>query len=348
MMRSHGFKFIAVFAVLALALTAGTAMAGPKVMKLGLASPPKDWAYNYSPHRIFKEIVEAETHGSVKVELHPSNQLGGAKVLIGSVRKGAVQALCPSTGKLEPHFSKVNLLYLPYLFRNEMVAWKVLDGPFGQEWAEALRKETGLRLLAFGENGGFTHFVTRKKTIKSPADLKGLKIRTEDVPAMMTMVKALGASPVAIDWPEMYTSLQTGVVDGFEENVVTLFDFNLQEVTRYMIMDRHMYASLAFCVNDKWFSSLTPHEQNVIMQAAKVMRQASRTICRVKENILLEKARKGEFTVYYPTAEEFKQFRDATMAPSRKYVEGIDGVGKEWVDKLMSAIDEAEKELGLE
>ena len=126
-----------------------------------------------------------------------------------------------------------------------------------------------------------------------------------------------------------------------------LFDFNLQEVTDYMIMDRHMYASLAFCVNDKWFSSLTPHEQKVIQQAAIVMRQASRSICRVKENILLEKARKGKFNVYYPTAEEFKQFREATMAPAREYVEGIDGVGKEWVDKLMLAIADAEKELGL-
>ncbi|MBW2000714.1 MAG: DctP family TRAP transporter solute-binding subunit, partial [Deltaproteobacteria bacterium] len=280
-------------------------MAEVKVMKLGLASPPKDWAYNYTPHTVFKEIVESETHGQVKVEIYPSNQLGGAKVLIGSVRKGVVQAACPSTGKLEPHFSKVNLLYLPYLFRNEMVAWKVLDGPFGRQWGEALRKETGLRLLTFGENGGFTNFVTRGKRVRSPEDLKGLKIRTEDVPAMMKLVKALGANPVAIDWPEMYTSLQTGVVDGFEENVVTLFDFNLQEVTRYMVMDRHMYASLAFFVNDKWFRSLAPDQQRVLMQAAKVEAMINRSICRAKEIMLLERARKAKLEIYYPTDQEF-------------------------------------------
>ena len=317
-----------------------------KVMKLGLASPPKDWAYNYTPHRVFKEIVEAETHGQVKVELYPSNQLGGAKVLIGSVRKGAVQALAPSTGKLEPHFSKVNLLYLPYLFRNEMVAWKVLDGPFGQEWGEALRKETGLRLLTFGENGGFTNFVTRRKIVRRPSDLKGLKIRTEDVPAMMKIVKALVANPVAIDWPEMYTSLQTGVVDGFEENVVTLFDFNLQEVTKFMVMDRHMYASLAFCVNDKWFSSLTPDQQRILKQAAKVEAMINRSISRAKENMLLERARKAKLEIYYPTSEEFNAFKDKTQRVVREYVEGIDGVGKAWVEKLLSAIDQAEKEMG--
>jgi len=80
MIRLHSIKFVTVLATLAFLLIAGAAIAAPKVMKIGLASPPKDWAYNYSPHRIFKEIVEAGTHGSVKVELYPSNQLGGAKV----------------------------------------------------------------------------------------------------------------------------------------------------------------------------------------------------------------------------------------------------------------------------
>ncbi len=328
-------------------LLASAGLAEVKVMKLGLASPPKDWAYNYTPHRVFKELVESQTQGKIKVELYPSNQLGGAKTLIGSVRKGVVQALCPSTGKLEPHFSKVNLLYLPYLFRDEQVAWKVLDGPFGREWGEALRKETGLRLLALGENGGFTHFVTTGTPIRSPADMKGLKLRTEDVPAMMKLVRSLGASPVAIDWPEMYTSLQTGVVDGFEENVVTLFDFNLHEVTKYMVMDRHMYASLAFCVNDKWFSGLSPDQQRIMFQSAKVATNINRSICRAKENMLLEKLRKKKFTIYYPNYEEFHQFKTISQRGVREYVAGIKGVGERWVDKLFSAIEQAEKELGI-
>lgn len=328
-------------------LLASAGLAEVKVMKLGLASPPKDWAYNYTPHRVFKELVESQTQGKIKVELYPSNQLGGAKTLIGSVRKGIVQGLCPSTGKLEPHFSKVNLLYLPYLFRDEQVAWKVLDGPFGREWGEALRKETGLRLLALGENGGFTHFVTTGTPIRSPADMKGLKLRTEDVPAMMKLVRSLGASPVAIDWPEMYTSLQTGVVDGFEENVVTLFDFNLHEVTKYMVMDRHMYASLAFCVNDKWFSGLSPDQQRIMFQSAEVATNVNRSICRAKENMLLEKLRKKKFTIYYPNYEEFHQFKTISQRGVREYVAGIKGVGERWVDKLFSAIEQAEKELGI-
>lgn len=328
-------------------LLASAGLAEVKVMKLGLASPPKDWAYNYTPHRVFKEFVESQTQGKIKVELYPSNQLGGAKTLIGSVRKGVVQGLCPSTGKLEPHFSKVNLLYLPYLFRDEQVAWKVLDGPFGREWGEALRKETGLRLLALGENGGFTHFVTTGTPIRSPADMKGLKLRTEDVPTMMKLVRSLGASPVAIDWPEMYTSLQTGVVDGFEENVVTLFDFNLHEVTKYMVMDRHMYASLAFCVNDKWFSGLSPDQQRIMFQSAKVATNINRSICRAKENMLLEKLRKKKFTIYYPTYEEFNQFKTISQRGVREYVAGIKGVGERWIDKLVSAIEQAEKELGI-
>ncbi len=328
-------------------LLASAGLAEVKVMKLGLASPPKDWAYNYTPHRVFKELVESKTQGKIKVELYPSNQLGGAKTLIGSVRKGVVQGMCPSTGKLEPHFSKVNLLYLPYLFRDEQVAWKVLDGPFGREWGEALRKETGLRLLALGENGGFTHFVTTGTPIRSPADMKGLKLRTEDVPAMMKLVRSLGASPVAIDWPEMYTSLQTGVVDGFEENVVTLFDFNLHEVTKYMVMDRHMYASLAFFVNDKWFSGLSPDQQRIMFQSAKVATDVNRAICRAKENMLLETLRKKKFTIYYPTDEEFNQFKTISQRGVREYVAGIKGVGERWVDKLLSAIEQAEKELGI-
>lgn len=318
-----------------------------KVMKLGLAMSPKDWGYNYAPHEVFKQIVEGESHGRLIVEIYPSNQLGGAKTLSVSVRKGIVEGLCPSTGKLEPHFSKVNLLYLPFLFKSEDVAWKVLDGPFGQEWGEALRKETGLRLLAFLENGGFTNFVTTGTPIHSPADMKGMKIRTEDVATMMEMVRALGASPVAIDWPEMYTSLQTGVVDGFEENPVVLVDFNLHEVTNYMVMDRHMYASLAFVVNDKWFTGLDPDLQAIVLRAAKVAQMINRSICRRKENLAVRALKKEGFEFYYPTDEEYNQFRELAQQEAIEYVLGLEGVTKEWVDKLFDAIEEAEIELGL-
>jgi TRAP-type C4-dicarboxylate transport system substrate-binding protein len=145
----------------------------------------------------------------------------------------------------------------------------------------------------------------------------------------------------------MYTSLQTGVVDGFEENVVTLFDFNLHEVTKYMIMDRHMYASLAFFVNDKWFSGLSPDQQRIMFQSAKVATNINRAICRAKENMLLETLRKKKFTIYYPTYEEFNQFKTISQRGVREYVAGIKGVGERWVDKLLSAIEQAEKELGI-
>jgi len=328
-------------------LLASAGFAEVKVMKLGLAMSPKDWGYNYAPHEVFKQIVEGESHGRLIVEIYPSNQLGGAKTLSVSVRKGVVEGLCPSTGKLEPHFSKVNLLYLPFLFKSEDVAWKVLDGPFGREWGEALRKETGLRLLAFLENGGFTNFVTTGTPIHSPADMKGMKIRTEEVATMMEMVRALGASPVAIDWPEMYTSLQTGVVDGLEENPVVLVDFNLHEVTNYMVMDRHMYASLAFCVNDKWFTGLDPDLQAIVLRAAKVAQMINRGICRRKENLAVKALKKKGFEFYYPTDEEYNQFRELAQQEAIDYVLGLEGVTKEWVDKLFDAIEEAEIELGL-
>lgn len=127
---------LTVLASVCLVMILGSAgFAELKVMKLGLASAPKEWGYNYAPHEVFKEILEGESHGKLLVKFYPSNQLGGVKT-----------------------------------------------------------------------------------PVHSPADMKGLKIRTEEVAAMMEMVKSLGASPVVIDWPEMYTSLQTGVVDGFEEN----------------------------------------------------------------------------------------------------------------------------------
>ncbi len=113
-----------------------------------------------------------------------------------------------------------------------------------------------------------------------------------------------------------------------------------------MIMDRHMYASLAFAVNDKWFSSLTPDQQRILKQAAKVEAMINRSISRAQENMLLERARKAKLDIYYPTSEEFNAFKDKTQMVVREYVEGIDGVGKAWVEKLLSAIDQAEKEMG--
>ncbi|MFQ6111154.1 MAG: TRAP transporter substrate-binding protein DctP, partial [Nitrospinota bacterium] len=261
------------------------------------------------------------------------------------VRKGIVQAMAPSAGILASHFPPIQVLYTPYVFKSEEVAWKVMDGWFGKELAEALRQKTGLRILAWNENGGFRNFVSARTVLTGPESLKGMKIRTEKVPASMEIARALGANPTPIAWKEVYTSMQTGVVDGMENSVNTFLKSKLEEVSKSMILDGHVYSCIAFMINDKFYQSLPADLQRVIDRAALIANYVNRGLSRNAESLGIQYMRKRGMVVTEPTPEQMKVFRQATKERVRSAIEKK--IGKEWVDKLLKAIAEAEKELGL-
>jgi len=218
----------------------------------------------------------------------------------------------------------------------------VMDGWFGKELAEECLKKTEMRVLAYGETG-FRNFTSSKALIKSPADMKGMKIRVMESPVYVNMVKGLGAAPTPIPWPETYTALQQKVVDGQENPVSVIMQVKFYEVQKYLTLDGHSYGVDFILINDKFYQSLPKETQQTLKRAAIIAGWAGRGIQQINSAIGVSQLQEKGMQVYKPNEKEMAMFKDATQKPVIEYIEKQ--VGRPWVDKLMKAVQEAEAEL---
>lgn len=317
-------------------------LAGPTVIKLAHVDPEDVYiSKKGAATRAFKDIVEAESAGAIKVEVYPAGQLGGERELIESTKLGTLQ-MCMVSGAIAGYFKPAMVLDIPYVFSSAPVAWKALDGPFGQEMADAILKQTGMRVLAYGETG-FRNFTNSKRPIKSPADLEGLKIRVMETPLYITMVKSLGAAPTPIAWPEVYTSLQQGVVDGQENPVATIIQAKFSEVQKYLTLDGHTYGADFILINEGVFKKLSADEQGIVRRAAIVAGNVGRGIQQLNSAMGVSKLVEQGMTVYSPTPAERAEFKKMTQKPVMDWMKGQ--VESAWIDKVMKAAEEAENQL---
>ncbi len=198
-MKIHRKHFLAAVAAASLlALGAGPAFA-QKVLKYTHYQPAGNDQPKHAAALAFKDHVEKATNGSLKVELYPAGQLGPAQQVMEGLRLGTVELAVVHDGGIPGVYKTFNIFGLPFLFNDHAHAYAVLDGKFGQELAEDMRKRTGIRLMAYADNG-IRHFTNSKRAIKTPEDMKGLKIRVQPSPVFVKLVESLGASPTAIDW----------------------------------------------------------------------------------------------------------------------------------------------------
>jgi tripartite ATP-independent transporter DctP family solute receptor len=288
----------------------------------------------------FKGLVEGGSGGSVNVKVFPASQLGNERELIEGVKLGTIQMAFVSGAIAGFYKQPRSWISLP--LSSGPVAWKVMDGWFGKELAADILKQTGMRVLAYGETG-FRNFTNSKGPIKSPADMKGLKIRVMETPVYVNMVKALGAAPTPIAWSETYTALQQKVVDGQENPVATIMQAKLYEVQKYMILDGHSYGCDFFLINDKFYQGLPKETQELLKTSAYTAAVVGRGVQHLNSATGISEVQTKGMQVYAPTAAERAQFKAATQKPVRDYVESQ--IGKTWIDKLMKAIQEAEAEM---
>lgn len=318
-----------------------------QVIRLAADDPIDKDSYAYAPWYYLAKSIENATSGKVKLEVHGGATLGNGKSIVEQCQAGIIEFSESVEGLLSYWYPSIQVLTIPYVFKTHDVAYAVLDGPFGQEMREDFRKKTGMRIISWCENGGFRNFMTSNKLLKSPADLKGLKIRTMEIPAHMALVKALGANPIPVAWTELYTALQTGVADGCENSIPTLLLGKLDEVQKFMVLDGHVYSmQFTFC-NDKWFQKQDKALQRTILSAGRVMDIINRGICRVGEMKGFDYLRKKGWTIYQPNEQEQKQFRDMTQGPVIQWLKSQKNIDQLWIGKLLEAVDEAETKLGL-
>jgi TRAP-type transport system periplasmic protein len=254
------------------------------------------------------------------------------------VKNGVIQAGLAS-GVMANFFPSAMVTDLPYLFPNDETADKVMDGPFGQKLSADFHAATGMHNLCFGEVG-FRHFSTGKTPIHSPKDLKGLKIRVQETPLYVTEMKALGAQPTPIAFPETYTALQTGVVDGQENPLPTFIFAKFYEVQKNVTLDGHNYGIDWFVLSDKFWKSLPADLQKVVSDSAHAAcnaeRKANRQFTANGAKILAEKG----VTVYTPTAAEMAEFRAAAQPPVIEFLKTK--VDPKLIDSIQSAVKQAE------
>jgi len=212
------------------------------------------------------EKVYEKSGGRLRVDIYPSEQLGSERECIEQLQIGGLAMTKTSSSPLESFVSEVKVLGLPYLFRDSEHYWKVLLGPIGKELLAAGEK-VGLKGLCFYDAGARS-FYTTDKPIHSPEDLKGLKIRVQKSQIALKMVQAMGGAATPIDWGELYTSLQQGVVDGAENNPPSFYTSLHYEICNYYSLDEHTMPPDMLLISTSVWKKLSPEFQNILQEAA--------------------------------------------------------------------------------
>jgi tripartite ATP-independent transporter DctP family solute receptor len=287
----------------------------------------------------FQHIVNAESGGRIEVQVFGAGSVGGEREIAESVMAGNLQGTSVS-GALGGFYPPAMVSELPYLFPNAAVAWDVLDGPMGKKLSEGIIKKTGMRNLGFAEVG-IRHFTNSKREIRTPEDMKGLKIRVQETPLYITLVKSLGANPTPVPWPETYSALQSGVVDGQENPVSSILFAKLYEVQKFLTLDGHVYGVDWFLVNEKFFQSLSPDLQFIVLEAAKVSCGVGRGTQQLISAQGLEKLAQAGVKIYSPTEKEKELFKKACQKPVADWLKTK--VEPSLVDEMVKASEDVAK-----
>jgi C4-dicarboxylate-binding protein DctP len=320
---------------LAAAVLAGPALAQEKVLKYAHFQPARDDQPKHRAALAFKEHVERGTNGQIKVQIFPAGQFGKDQETMEGLRLGTLEMAVAHDGAIATIYKPIGVLGIPFLFNDHAHAWKVYDSKWGETFAEDMRKKTGVRMLALADNG-IRHFTNNARPIKSPDDMKGLKIRIQPSPVFKALVESLGASASAIPWAELPTALQGRVVDGQENSVTNILAASLFQYQKHITLDGHVYSVHAYLISDRFFSGLTPEQQKVVTEGAKIARDIHRKMTSEQDlaakKILSEKG----MQVTEIDAASVAAFRKLAQPPVVAWAN--QEIGKDYVDALLAAV----------
>jgi tripartite ATP-independent transporter DctP family solute receptor len=251
------------------------------------------------------EAAEQQSKGRIKVDVFDAGQLGGELDMVSQIRLGSLDMAVIGSGivgSVEPTFS---LTELPFIWKSDDAARTVLDGPIGQRILGLLEVK-GIKALAWGE-WGFRGILTSKKPLETPDDLKGLKIRVIENPLYVTTLRAYGANAVPMAWPEVYTGLEQGTIDGVDTNYAGMFDAKLYEVTKNLAVTDHIYTAVVILMNRKKFESLPKDLQQVMLAAGKAGGLRTREVARTANNEAIDFMAKRGLKVTRPDRRAFEE-----------------------------------------
>ncbi|NBN63917.1 TRAP transporter substrate-binding protein [Pannonibacter tanglangensis] len=300
---------------------------------------------------VFKNYVENASNGAIAVELFIGTQLcaTGEECLQG-VADGSIDIYISTSGGAAGLFPYIQVLDLPYLMSDDRVAETVLTGNFTRELrAKALAdSDNKIRLMTIGNTGGWRNYANTQRTVKSPDDLKGLKMRTVPAPLPQQVATAVGAAPTPIPWPELFTSLQTGVVEGTANGITDIMSMKFPDAgLKYLTLDGHSYMGAFWWMSNDRFQSLTPAQKQIVVDGFAALQQATFASPKRKEIAAYQNFVKAGGEVYVPTAEEKAAFK-AAVAPVFDWFKGNVKDGAEIFDKFQAAVADAEAKVAAE
>lgn len=255
-------KFASI-ALAALALVAGAAQA-QTVLKIGYATA-KDSHYGVGS-TVFCDEIEKGTAGRYKCQHFPASALGGEREMIEAVQLGTQDIVNTSTGPLGNFVPEVKVVDIPFLFRDYDHARKTMDGPIGQDLLKKMQAK-GLVGLAWTENG-FRHMTNNKRAIVKASDAAGLKLRTMENKVHMEGYKTFGLLPTPMAWPEVFTALQQGTVDGQENPIPVILSAKFSQVQKHLSLTGHVYSPAALIISPGVWGKLSDADKKVFTDAA--------------------------------------------------------------------------------
>lgn len=275
------------------------------------------------------ELTAGKSGGRLKIEVYPSQQLGTERECLELLQIGSLSMTKVSSAVLENFAPKMKVLGLPYLFRSREHAYKVFDGPVGRELLLESEKYwlRGLTYLDAGQRS----FYTKNRPLYGPDGLRGLKIRVQESPVAMGLVRSLGAAPTPISWGELYTALQQGIVDGAENNPPSFYTSRHYEVCRYYCLNEHTAVPDVLLISTLAWKRLTPREQQWLQEAADEATVFQRKLWQESEEEALEAVQKAGVEVIRP---DKRQFMERTKGLLEEYKK--DPMMRELIDKIQA------------
>jgi tripartite ATP-independent periplasmic transporter solute receptor, DctP family len=263
--------------------------------------------------------LSAATQGRLSVAMYPSMQLGGEKEAIEQAQVGAIAFARVSVGALGPVVDDLNVFNLPYVFRNTTHMQHVIDGQIGQDLLDKVTNSgKGLVGLAWMDAGARNFYAT-KKPIKTMADLKGMKVRVMGNPMFVEMANSMGGNGVAMGYDQVFSALQTGVVDGAENNPPSFVFDNHYQVAKFYTVDEHLIVPEMLVFSKKAWDAMSKDDQALLVKFSKEAQQEERKLWEVYEKQAMDKAKTAGIQIIEVSAADKKVFQDAVKPVWDKY-----------------------------
>lgn len=334
-------------ALVAMALGSTPTAAQQKfTLKFGHVAPATEIADDHVAALFLKSFLESRSGGRIAVQIFPASQLGDFRAMIEQIQLGTLEAAHTSVGGVGQFFPEIQVLELPYVIPDDLVAERLARSPMMLEMRDAVLKKTGnVRLMSATNTGRFRSFFTTKKQIFSAADLKGVKMRTIDSPAQIEFMRFFGMNPAPIVWGELYTSLMTNVVEGTNNAATDIIPMKFHQALKYVILDEHAYLWGFNWVSEKWMKSLPDDLQALVADGFSQMGELQASYNKQYETASLEQFVKAGGKVHVPNAEQRKSFHGSREHMLKWFAAKY---GPTWTDKLLKAVSDSQAEIAKE